>query len=176
MYVGCNFFLLKHGAGKSSSVCAQIASCASRAITISRNSQRCGGKKGGRFTKILCECQISMDLHNQPQHGSDCFISDNTILIAISLFTELWKGWWFSVPGETCGIFCCLLVCSEEKILHKKRHSQNNLTSEIKAKGGTFQAHEKQIEVKAIFFHREMETILFGGMLKQPYTIRTNTM
>lgn len=72
--------------------------------------------------------------------------------------------------------FAVYLFAQRKKSYTKKRHSQNNLTSEIKAKGGTFQAHEKQIEVKAIFFHREMETILFGGMLKQPYTIRTNTM
>lgn len=47
------------------------------------------GEIRGGLTKILCECQISKDSHNQPQNASDCSISDNTILITISLFTEL---------------------------------------------------------------------------------------
>lgn len=51
-------------------------------------------------------------------------------------------------------------------------HDQNNLASETKPKGSAFQMHKKY---KSNLFHGEMETILFGGTLKHPYTIWTNT-
>lgn len=47
-------------------------------------------------------------------------------------------------------------------------HDQNNLASETKPKGSAFQMHKKY---KSNLFHGEMETILFGGTLKHPYTI-----
>lgn len=78
----------------------------------------------------------------------DCSISDNTILITISLFTELWKGWCFFMPVETYATSYCLLVCSEErsyfKKINKMRHGQNNLASEMKPKGRAFQAYENK--------------------------------
>lgn len=52
------------------------------------------------------------------------------------------------------------------------RHGQNNLAREMKQNHDAFQAHEKEI---AIYVMGRWKQFYWGGMLKQPYTIWTNT-